>query len=179
NLYDGLSIPTYNIYRGTASNNMTLLTSISGTNSSYTDLSPPAGLVYYQIEAVHPSGGCSPSFKLIQGAAVMQSYLTSLSNIADNGFVGLAGVQKTDVFTLYPNPSAGEVNILFTNPNAAKNKVIDVTDALGRVVYSKQIIVNGANSIERFSISELNQGVYFVRIKDALSETSVRLIKTN
>ncbi|MFL5753030.1 MAG: T9SS type A sorting domain-containing protein [Bacteroidia bacterium] len=180
NLYDGLSIPTYNIYRGTATNAMSLLTSISGTNSSYTDLSPPAGLVYYQIEAIHPSGGCSPSMKLIQNATVMQSYLTSFSNIADNGLtVGIDGIRKNDVFTLYPNPAAGEINILFTNPNEVRNKVIEVVDPLGRIVYSKQIIVNGANSIERFSISELNEGAYFVRVKDARSETTVRIIKIN
>ena len=34
---------------------MTLLKTIASTLNSYTDLNPPAGYVYYQIEAVNPN----------------------------------------------------------------------------------------------------------------------------
>ncbi|HEY1038500.1 MAG TPA: T9SS type A sorting domain-containing protein, partial [Bacteroidia bacterium] len=179
NLYDGLSIPTYNIYRGTSLSSMALLTSVSGTNSSYTDLTPPAGIVYYQIEAVHPSGGCNPTMRLIQGASILQSYSSSFSNIADNGFVGIANVQQNDVFTLYPNPGSGEVNILFTNPNTIKNKTIEISNTLGQVIYIKPISVNGMNDIVRFNIGSIDNGIYFIKVKDTQSETTVRFVKTN
>ena len=41
------------IYRGTSPYNMSLLTSIASTYSTYSDLNPPLGTAYYQVEAVN------------------------------------------------------------------------------------------------------------------------------
>jgi PDZ domain-containing secreted protein len=74
--YEGFTYPSYNIYRGLNSNNMVLLTTIASNLNSYTDLTAPAGQLYYQIEVVS-SFSCDPS----------RSFNTSRSNIVENGVV--------------------------------------------------------------------------------------------
>ena len=51
NDYEGYQVSNYLIYRGSSLSDLNLLISISGTNSSYTDLNPPSGYVMYQIRA--------------------------------------------------------------------------------------------------------------------------------
>ncbi|MCF8299299.1 MAG: PKD domain-containing protein, partial [Saprospiraceae bacterium] len=48
--YVGFPFGSYIIYRGVTTSNMTLLTQLPSTLSSYTDLNPPTGTIYYQIE---------------------------------------------------------------------------------------------------------------------------------
>jgi hypothetical protein len=74
--YEGFTYPSYNIYRGFSSSNMVLLTTIASNLNSYTDLTAPAGQLYYQIEVVS-SYTCDPS----------RSFNSSRSNIVDNGAV--------------------------------------------------------------------------------------------
>lgn len=170
NLYEGLSIPTYNIYSGTSPSSLSLLTSISGLNNSFTDLTPPAGIVYYQIEAVHPFGGCDPTIK-------SQNYITSFSNIADNDGVGISMIKQNEQFSIYPNPNDGEFNITFANTPKSKIITAEIIDALGRTVLRQEINLNGVNA--KLNIKELNNGFYMLKIKDGNTESSLRIIKSN
>ncbi|MCK5788933.1 MAG: hypothetical protein KAH32_08035, partial [Chlamydiia bacterium] len=52
--YEGFNFGSYRIYRSSDSTNMQLLTQIQSTLTSYTDLNPPTGNVYYQIEIIAP-----------------------------------------------------------------------------------------------------------------------------
>jgi hypothetical protein len=74
--YEGFNFPSYNIYRGSNSSNMVLLTTIASNLTSYTDLTAPGGQLYYQIEVVG-SYSCDPS----------KSFNSSRSNIVDNGAI--------------------------------------------------------------------------------------------
>ena len=56
-------------------------------------------------------------------------------------------------------------------------KTIEVMDITGRIIISKQAIVNSGD-IEKINVSELSQGVYMVKIKDANSEVVERIVKT-
>ncbi|MCK5847376.1 MAG: PKD domain-containing protein, partial [Bacteroidales bacterium] len=78
--YEGFAFNTYRIYRGTNSNNMSLLTQLSSTANSYTDLNPPTGTVYYQIEVIKTTG-CYPDTTI---AKVNTNYNSSRSNTANN-----------------------------------------------------------------------------------------------
>ena len=44
--YEGVSFPSYNIYRGTNSSNMTLINTVASNITSYTDNNAPSGFVY-------------------------------------------------------------------------------------------------------------------------------------
>ncbi|RLD45021.1 MAG: hypothetical protein DRI86_06220, partial [Bacteroidetes bacterium] len=79
--YEGFVFNTYRIYRGTSTNNMSLLTQLPSSSVSYTDLNPPTGVVYYQIEVVKASG-CYPD---TTSSKANTNYNTSRSNTANNG----------------------------------------------------------------------------------------------
>ncbi len=78
--YYGFAFNTYRIYRGTNVNNMNLLTQLSSSANSYTDLNPPSGTVFYQIEVMKPTG-CYPDTTY---SKVNTNYNSSRSNTANN-----------------------------------------------------------------------------------------------
>gem|GEM_PF-6395672 len=57
--YQGFVVSSYNIYRGTTPNQLQLIGTISGVNTQFTDLTPSAGYLYYQVEVVAPYA-CNP-----------------------------------------------------------------------------------------------------------------------
>lgn len=157
NFYEGISFGTYNIYRGTALNNITLLTSIASTNNSYTDLTPPVGTVYYQIEVVNPSS-CNPSAKIAS-----TNYSSSRSNIVNyavattiNGYYELA-----ESISIMPNPFNDELTVNIGKIDS-KNYTLMLTDVLGKV------IVRSVNNdpIQKLNVSDLSTGVYYLTIID-------------
>jgi PKD repeat protein len=79
--YHGFNFGTYKIYRGTSPSNINLLTQLPSTSTSYTDLNPPSGNVFYQIEVVKPNG-CYPDSIYSKANT---NYNSSRSNMADNG----------------------------------------------------------------------------------------------
>ncbi len=84
NFYEGIPVQTYRIWRADTSLNWTKIDSVPGTNSSYTDLNPPAGGLYYQVEIISPYM-CQPyNYK------ANTNYNTSRSNTANNGLVNPA-----------------------------------------------------------------------------------------
>ncbi len=164
NHYEGFTYGTYNIYRGTTPLNMTLLTSLASTNSSYTDLSPPIGYVYYQIEAINPSG-CSPV------TTKTTNYSASRSNIVDNGGVitGVISFSQNNLFSLYPNPATNDLTISFKNVVSSGNRIIEIIDPIGQLIISKEVLVTSNSQIERLDITDLSSGIYFVKIRDSQS----------
>ncbi len=48
--YEGAMIESFKIMRGTTPENLSLLAEISGSNASFTDMTPPSGHVYYAVE---------------------------------------------------------------------------------------------------------------------------------
>ncbi len=78
--YTGFSFGSYRIYRGSSGSNLSLLTQIQSTLNSYSDINPPTGNVYYQIEVMNPHG-CFPDSVF---AKANTNYNTSRSNVANN-----------------------------------------------------------------------------------------------
>ena len=77
NNYEGVFINTYRIWRGDSIHNLTLLDSVAGNLTSYTDTLPPPTQVFYQIEVVS-SYMCQPyNYK------AQTNYNTSRSNKAN------------------------------------------------------------------------------------------------
>ena len=95
NFYEGIPVQTYRIWRADTSMNWVKIDSVPGTNSSYTDLTPPAGGLYYQVEIISPYI-CQPyNYK------ANTNYNTSRSNTANNGMVNptLSADFSSDVTT--------------------------------------------------------------------------------
>jgi PKD repeat protein len=54
NPYVGVPVQTYRIWRADASLTWTKIDSVPGGNTSFTDLTPPTGRLYYQVEIISP-----------------------------------------------------------------------------------------------------------------------------
>ncbi|OYT12530.1 MAG: hypothetical protein B6I18_00050 [Bacteroidetes bacterium 4572_112] len=81
NYYEGIPVQTYRIWRTDPSMNWVKIDSVGGLNNSFTDLNPPAGALYYQVEIVSPYI-CQPyNYK------ANTNYNTSRSNTANNGII--------------------------------------------------------------------------------------------
>jgi len=81
--------------------------------------------------------------------------------------------QAIQLLEVYPNPASDQLNVVFDHAGEINMSVIDIT---GRSVYSTRYI-SGGFSTHAVNISELNPGLYFLKL-EADSETSVvRFIK--
>lgn len=158
--YEGVDLVSYNIYRGTNLNDMTLLATVSNTNS-YNDPSPPLVSVTYQIEAVNDAG-CDPT----------RVYSSAKSNIIwfDQSSVDAFELAAWSVM-VYPNPSQTQITIETTN-NVLPSR-IDIYDIHGRILLN-QIYNDSATVIQ---LDGFESGVYFARVFSEFGEKSLRFVK--
>ncbi|RYY37108.1 MAG: T9SS type A sorting domain-containing protein [Sphingobacteriaceae bacterium] len=80
--------------------------------------------------------------------------------------------------SLYPNPSAKQVNVSFSNNNLKKVE-ISITDAsAGRNYGNYSYTKNGEGFLQTIDISQLQQGIYLMMIKQGDETTVRKFIKT-
>jgi hypothetical protein len=78
--------------------------------------------------------------------------------------VGLEEIESVANYSVYPNPSAGSVNIAFNLLNKA-NVSVQITDALGNVVYtSASSLMSAGEQNASFNGANLADGMYFVNL---------------
>lgn len=146
--YEGLIPSEYRIYRGTHPDSIYYLGMTSASSTSYTDLNPPAGYVYYQVAIM--TSGCNPD----------KTYDISLSNIATNDpSAGFAVSLMQPSFSIFPNPASDHITVRFSS---GLQGVADVSvfNMIGELVYKKQI----AESDNVIPVENLTDGVYQVEI---------------
>ena len=107
--YHGFNYSSYRIYRGTNSNNMNLIAQLPSTASSFTDLYPPPGTLYYQIEVISPHD-CYPDSVYTKGTT---NYHTSRSNHANNS--GITPQYLSADFSANINTGQWPIQIRFTD----------------------------------------------------------------
>ncbi len=101
-------------------------------------------------------------------------YITCLLSDANSGYsktvtfyvskwaTGVTSITKTeDDVTLYPNPAADEVNVVY-NPNSGV-KNIAIYNIIGKVV---KVYNTLDNSSAKLNIDNIPSGVYFIRVMD-------------
>jgi hypothetical protein len=148
--YEGFSVPTYNIYRGTDASNLQFLDATSGTSNQFTNYNPPPGDLYYQVEVVNPAP-CDPS--------TIAKALRS--NVAASKYVGIFEQEKNAfLFSVYPNPAN---NLLTVNLEDAINKNLNLTiyNAIGAVMKTISIQQNQ----QQIDVSDLSNGFYLMELK--------------
>jgi hypothetical protein len=156
--YEGFSFPSYNIFRGSDPQNMTLLTTIASNLDSYTDLTPPLGTVVYQIEVVSPNV-CDPT---------RATYENSRSNIVNEFTEGLMGYNALEGATLYPNPNNGEFSVSGILPGTT----LELTNAIGQVVWTSSSTAVQHN----VKAKGLESGVYFLILNHERGAQTLRLV---
>ncbi len=152
NEYEGAPVASYNIYRGTSSTNMTLYASVSGSNTSYTDLNPLGSANVYQIEVVLPYA-CNPS---------KTGQATTRSNVADDNDIasGISYDVLQHELSIAPNPATGLVTIDAGSMEVSSLEILSID---GRRMLSADDFVLGTP--KRIDISELTPGLYLVNVK--------------
>ena len=78
--YEGFEFSSYKIYRGTTPANIILLDSVPSNLNSYSDLNPPSGLVFYQVNVVKYDS-CFPT--ILRGQTNKGPFSQSMSNLRD------------------------------------------------------------------------------------------------
>lgn len=147
--YEGISFGSYNIYRGTSPSNMSLLTTIQSNLNSYTDLSAPAGNVYYQIEILNPNN-CVPTKSM--------NYSSSKSNIVSTNSSSLNDIEQS-YFMVYPNPAN---DMLTIESGILLNSKFRIIDAIGRTVYNGFLSAN-KNVLD---ITSFSKGTYTLIVEN-------------
>jgi hypothetical protein len=155
--YEGLTFGSYNIYRGTSLSNMALLTTIQSNLNSYSDLTPPAGAVYYQIEIVNPVN-CDPTKSI--------NYSVSRSNIVNNGQVGLIEMNSSSI-QVYPNPTNDKLTLKVSNDLIGKTYFI--TDFAGRIIQQGKL----NSTKEHIDLQTVSIGSYFLQVEGK----SIKVVK--
>jgi photosystem II stability/assembly factor-like uncharacterized protein len=148
--YEGFTVPTYNIYRGTDVNNLQLIDATSGTSTQFTNYNPPPGDLFYQVEVVNPSP-CDAS----NVAKALRS------NVAASKYVGIFEQQKNSfVFSVYPNPANNLLTVNLENVNN-QNLSLTIYNAIGAVVKTMDIQQNQ----QQIDVSNLSNGLYMIELK--------------
>jgi hypothetical protein len=152
--YMGFTVGSYNIYRGTSPADMSLITSISASFNSFTDIEAPAGSIYYVVEVVNPNG-CIPTVK-------SNTYSNSRSNIATNKNLGVNTIKDGMRVSVYPNPVSEDIHVDITGPGLQPSIVLELRDLLGRVVYSGIAMQTEALNKHVVNVRDLREGVYML-----------------
>jgi ligand-binding sensor domain-containing protein len=117
--YEGIAFSQYEIFRGSSPKNMLKLADVSSANMSYTDLTPPPGLLFYKVVVVNPDP-CTPTGKT-------NAFGESESNLVEYA--------ATDNLIIYPNPFKERTRVVFKNPELAeyRYRIFDATGTLVRL----------------------------------------------
>jgi uncharacterized delta-60 repeat protein len=148
--YEGLNFGSYNIYRGTNPSNISLLSTIQSNLNSYTDLTPLAGPLYYQIEVVNPVN-CDPTKNL--------NYGVSKSNVVNNGQVGVEDIKISNIY-FYPNPTSDAFTVETIEDLNSKSFII--YDVSGRILSTGKLVGNKTT----IQVSSLSTGSYYLNFPD-------------
>ncbi|MBR5803486.1 MAG: VCBS repeat-containing protein [Bacteroidaceae bacterium] len=79
--YEGCEVQTYRILRGTSAENLEVIDEVSGNMSSYSDINPITGTLYYAVEIVQSS-------TKEQSTRSIDSEITSRSNVVSTEVAG-------------------------------------------------------------------------------------------
>lgn len=155
--YEGFFFGSYNIYRGDAANNLTLLTTIASNLNSYTDLNPLAGAAFYVIEVEGIS--CDPT----------RDVVFSRSNVIQ--FDANAVMEKSAAHCfVWPNPGNDKFNLRVDHTMLGSTWL--VRNMLGQEIASFQT----PSILNAIDASYWAPGVYLLEQKNN-SGSVLRLVK--
>jgi len=157
NKYEGANLGTYHIYRGTDSTQMSLLASVAGNITSYTDFAPPAGNVFYLLK-VDLQTPCSPGGSTNYNLSSSNFFNTSDATVA------IEKIELHDLnLSVYPNPNNGQFSIKIESAQQQHINLM-IFNNLGSVVSTSQFDVNGTLT-KGINLEYLSKGVYYIRIQ--------------
>jgi hypothetical protein len=163
--YEGFNFGSYRIYRSTDSTNMQLLTQIQSNMTSYTDLNPPAGDLFYQIEVISPHP-CYPDSIYSKANTNYNTTRSNTENTVSALNIGIEVVNNNaSSIRILPNPNKGnfvlEVNLERIKANQTYS--IKVYSVMGKIVYQEEVKAL-KNFRKQMHFETLSKGVYIIRL---------------
>jgi len=158
NSYVGNIVNYYRIMRDSSgTGNFKKIDSIPGSNTVYTDVSPPLNTTntQYVIESIW-SINCVPSIKnpVPMGAAVKTTKSNTFRVIGN----GIHENSLESQISIYPNPNHGTFTLQINN-SQFQNSKMKIFNALGEVVYS----INSHDPLTVINLS-VNPGIYHLQV---------------
>ena len=152
--YEGFEYATFNILRGTSPDDLSTITELSNNTLTFTDPTPPAGEVYYQIEIEAPLNciisGSEPILQTKSNTVQPRSTTSSV-----NQFI-------SSLIQVSPNPAIDEINIQFPTNIQFNEGAIFMVDQLGRTI--NQWSGNLSDKVV-LETSSLDAGIYTLMIQ--------------
>lgn len=141
---------------------------VSVTNSDPTLMADAAAATYqwldcddaYAVIAGETSQGFEPTTNGAYAVEITQAGCTDTSACQTVMTVGLWDQQTSVAAQLYPNPSAGSVELLLGQP--LTTVTISATNAMGQVVYSQRHVGTNRLQIDLPAVA----GLYFIKIEE-------------
>ncbi|HTN45907.1 MAG TPA: T9SS type A sorting domain-containing protein [Flavipsychrobacter sp.] len=170
--------------KGTAGNiaNLLILLRDASHNviaSTYTDVNGnySFGSVAYGTYSVYPEEmnyATTPSNSMTIGGGVLSFNGVDFEKNSTTIVPKATAIKDVinNVFSIFPNPTKGLVNIHWKN-GVSGNAQIIISDLSGRMVYNKNAATNAATQI---NLNNLNQGVYFIKINTERGQYTERVI---
>lgn len=137
---------------------------------STTDEPASHGYIIYKIK---PKAGITIGDSMNAQAHIYFDFNPAIdTNIVTTTVQNVAGIKenKTEDFTIYPNPASGSVSILL-NATVTSSEIV-IVDVLGKIVQTKTINSNQSD----LDISNLKSGIYFITINNEGMKTTKKLV---
>jgi PKD repeat protein len=77
--------------------------------------------------------------------------------------ISLGEVALGDALSIFPNPTASDVNVVLDNQDPADYQ-IELMDAVGRVIEVRELTDRSGRIEERFELGTLPKGMYLIRV---------------
>ncbi|MBX7224535.1 MAG: fibronectin type III domain-containing protein, partial [Chitinophagales bacterium] len=82
--------------------------------------------------------------------------------------------EKTLQLTVFPNPSNGIINIK-SNANVDEEILIEISDLSGKIVFTEKYSPSSEKSEKSLDLSNLTNGLYFVRFNNGVSSQTTKI----
>jgi hypothetical protein len=178
--YQGLPIPSYSIWRSSDSINYSLINtmaaSIDPQSNTYTDITAPAGDVYYIVSFEAPTECNSDLNRVGQTNSLFRTQKRVKSNVGSNRMANPTALSSNteSSFEIYPNPNNGQFTIEFKNEIVNAN--IKITNQLGQVIQNIKTDEIKENRIN-VNFTNFDTGVYFIHFVSDNTSITKRIIK--
>ena len=90
--------------------------------------------------------------------------------------VGIGSIEGVDMIQLYPNPTAGQVNLVFNSLNQ-QSFVVRITDATGRLIQTDDITNYVGKFNRTYDLSDKAKGVYFFTITSQKGAVNFKVVR--
>lgn len=120
----------------------------------------------YTVEVTNPNTGCIAE-------SLPVNVMNSCNLVVMNSDALSTGSNAR--FTLYPNPSRGNIAVTYKSSNAG-GIIFNVYDVTGRLVYNKREQTLKTSNTYNLNLAKLNVGVYYLEVNDHNAKQRIKFI---